>query len=128
MKWSAKQKRLHKELYLAYRKKELLWYLEIFLSVNHPKWAVQKFLSDFENNKKSLRQLFARVLICGGSLAYSEVIPYNEDLKSVIGFMLYRQYIEIKETMYFKDIMNLCRIFILSQKERLQLRDQLLQH
>lgn len=63
-KWARKQKRLHKELYLAYRKEELLWYLDIFLSVNHPEWAVKKFLTAFENNEKTIRQLFTRVLIC----------------------------------------------------------------
>ena len=124
--WSKKQKRVHRELYLAYRKKELLWHLNIFLSVNHPEWAVKNFLNDFENNKKSIRQMFARVLICGGSVAYTSVLPYGNDMERLIGFMLYRQYIEVTENMLFKDIMNLPRVFKLSQTERLLFRNQLL--
>lgn len=126
-KWSKRQKRLHKELYLTYRKKELLWYLDVFLSVNHPKWAVKKFLTEFENDKMPIRNLFARVLICGGSLAYSMAIPYQDDLERVIGFMFYRQYIEVKESMLFSQIMQLPRVFKLSPKERFKLRDKLLQ-
>lgn len=125
--WSKKQKRLHKELYLDYRKKELLWHLDIFLCVNHPQWAVDKFLNEFENNRKTIRQLFTRVLICGGTLGYSDAIPYEDDLKRVIGFMLYRQYIEITDNMLFRDIMALPRIFKLKQSERLKLRDRLLE-
>lgn len=125
--WHRKQKRLHKELYLAYRKKELLWYLDVFLSVNHPNYAVKRFLTAFENNEKTISQLFARVLICGGSLAYSGAIPYGDDLKRVIGFMFYRQYIEITENMTFYEIMNLPRVFKLSPIERMKMRDMLLE-
>lgn len=125
--WSKRQKRLHKELYLTYRKRELLWYLDVFLSVNHPKWAVKKFLTEFENDNMPIRNLFARVLICGGSLAYSMAIPYQDDLERVIGFMFYRQYIEVKESMLFSQIMQLPRVFKLSTKERFKLRDKLLQ-
>lgn len=126
MNWSKKQKQLHRELYLQYRKKELFWYLDVFLSVNHPAWAVKNFLKDFEDNNKTFRQLFARVLICGGSLAYSNAIPYEDDLNRVIGFMLYRQYIEITDNMKFNEIMQLPRIFKLSQHERIVLRNKLL--
>lgn len=126
MHWSKKQRRLHKELYLAYRKKELLWYLDIHLCVNHPQWAVNKFLKDFEDNNKTIRQMFARVLICGGSVAYSDVIPYEDDLNRVIGFMLYRQYIEITYNMRFNEIMQLPRVFKLCQQERISLRNTLL--
>lgn len=126
-KWSKRQKRLHRELYLIYRKKELSWYLDVFLSVNHPQSAVKKLLTEFENDNMPIRNLFARVLICGGSLAYSMTIPYQDDLERVIGFMFYRQYIEVKEGMLFSQIMKLPRIFKLSPKERVQLRDKLLQ-
>ncbi len=125
--WGKRQKRLHKQLIYTYRKKELLWYLDVFLSVNHPVWAVKRFLTDFENNNKTIREMFARVLICGGSVAYSNAIPYQNDLNRVIGFMLYRQYIEVTENMRFNDIMELPRIFKLSQSERLALRDKLLE-
>lgn len=127
MSWRKKQKRYHKELYLQYRKKELLWYLDVFLCVNHPQWAVDNLLTDFINNRKTIRQLFARVLICGGILSHSHAIPYEDDLKRVIGFMWYRQYIEIKDNMLFTDIMKLPRLFKLTQAERLALRNNLLE-
>lgn len=127
MSWCRKQKLLHRVLYLEYRKKELLWYLDIHLSVNHPNWAVKKFLDDFQTGKKTFAQLFARVLICGGSIAYSDVIPYKDDAERVIGFMFYRQYIEIQIHMKFNEIMQLPRVFKLSQPERMQLRNKLLQ-
>lgn len=125
--WTKKQKSLHRELYLQYRKKELLWYLDIFLSVNHPNWAVKNFLTAFESNQKTIAQLFTRVLICGGELAYCDSLPYENDLQRVIGFMLYRQYIEVNPNMLFRDIMELQRVFKLTQEQRYALRDKLLQ-
>lgn len=124
--WSKKQKRHHAALWMDYRKEQVLEWVDIFLSVNHPEWAVKRFLEEFEGNRKTFRQLFARVLICGGDLAYSEALPYQNDLERLIGFMKLRQYIEIKEDMLFKDIMKLPMVFDLSKEQRNTLRNQLL--
>lgn len=124
--WHRKQKQYHRKLYLEYRKKELLWYLEIFLSVNHPTWTATNFLNDFVAGKKTIRQMFTRVLICGGSLAYSDALPYEDDLNRVMGFMLYRQYIRVTDNMRFNDIMALDRVFGISVDQRYALRDKLL--
>lgn len=126
MKWHRRQKRFHKKLYLEYRKEEVLVYLDLFLSVNHPEWAVKKFLREFTNDQRTVREMFARVLICGGNLAYSDVFPYQDDLNDYIGFMLYRQYIRITESMRYSEIMKLPRVIDLSLEQRKQLIKKLL--
>lgn len=124
--WSKKQKRHHAALWLVYRKENLLEWIDLFLCVNHPEWAIKGFLEDFEANRKTFRQLFSRVLICGGNLAYSEALPYQNDMERLIGFMKLRQYIEIKENMFFRDIMKLPMVFDLSKEDRMKLRNELL--
>lgn len=95
--WNTRQRELHRKLYLEYRKDELLWYLDLFLSVNHPERAVKSFLNGFINNKLTVRQVFARALICGGDLSYSETIPYQDDMSRLLALcILDNIYISIK--------------------------------
>lgn len=123
--WYKKQKRHHEALWLVYRKEELLWHLDVFLSVNHPQRVVDKFLADFEGNRKTMRDLFVMMVVRIGNLT-PKAIQYQDDLDRVIGFMKYRQYIEVKENMLFRDIMRLPRVFDLSKEDRMKLRNELL--
>lgn len=116
--WSRKQKRLHNKLILAHREKELLWYLGLFLAVHHPEWAEKEFVEKFKNNLITIKQCFARAIVCGGVVGYFETFPYNDDLQKFIGNIRYKLYIKITPDMYFKDVMKLQRSFDLSPIER----------
>lgn len=124
MKWHRKQIEHHKELYLQYREKELIWYLDIFLSVNHPKWAVEKMLGEFTRDIRSIGSLFQQMNPMPGITINS----MTDDLKRVIGFMHYRQYIHIERYMMYGEIMKLPRVFDLSSDVRQVLRFKLLDY
>lgn len=124
--WHRKQKKHHKKLYLEYRKEDLIWHLDLFLSVNHPEWAVKGFIEDFVNDKKTVAQMFAMAIVCGGQVWYFEEFPYKSDMDRVIGFMRYRQYIKITPNMHLSDIIKLDRCFDLTPQKRFELREKLL--
>jgi len=125
-KWRKWHKRYHKSLYLHYRKEELIWHLDIFLCVNHPQRYVDAFIDHFINNRRTIRQMFARGLVCEGHIVYTDALPYQQDMDRFIGFMRLRQYIKVTEDMKFNDIMALNRVFDLSVMDRFMLKQRLL--